>query len=50
MDDPNCNCCRSSEKEDALVRTIFQEYFMREEDLSGQPSDLSIVGSWQARY
>lgn len=35
MDDPNYNCCRSSEKEDAFVRIIFEEYFMREEDLSG---------------
>lgn len=39
MDDTNSKRCRSSEKGDAIVGTIF------EEDLSGQPSDLPIVGS-----
>jgi len=38
--------CRSSEKGDAIVGTILEEYFMMEEDLSGQPTDLSIVGNW----
>lgn len=40
----------SSENGDALVGTVFEEDFMMEEDLSGQPSDLAIVGNQQARY
>ena len=46
MDDINCKCCRSSEKGGAIVGTIFEEDFMMEKDLSGQPSDLSIVRNW----
>lgn len=47
MNDTNCKCWRSSENGDAIVGTIFEEDCRMEEDLSGQPSNLSILGDWK---
>lgn len=47
MNNTNSKCCRSSENGDAIVGTVFEEDCMMEKDLSGQPSNLPILGDWK---